>query len=267
MTCTANNGDRDTGLQHLFDVRERSALVTGAASGLGRAMADALTRAGASVFYADINGDKASEAAQAAGANAMSLQVDVTNEKSVRAAFAVANAQNAPDILVCSAGISRAQWIEDMELEQWDAVLRANLTGTFLCCREASRTMIAHRWGRMINVASIAATWAPRPKRFNGGYNYSASKAGVLGMTIRLAVELATHGITANCISPGIMETPLTAHALSEPETREAALDSIPMDRLGKPEDLSGLLLYLCSNSSSYLTGQNIVIDGGYSLW
>lgn len=248
-------------------LRGRRALVTGAASGLGRAMADALTESGTTTFYADIDEGKATSAAKSAGTAASPLGIDVTDLASVRRAFGQATADGPLDILVCSAGISRANWIEEMQIEEWDAVLRTNLTGAFLCCQAAVPGMLQQKWGRIVNVASIAATWAPRPKRFDGGYNYSASKAGVLGMTVRLAVELAPHGITANCISPGIMQTPLTKHALEDPVTRKAAVDSIPMGRLGEPDDLCALLLFLCCDGSSYLTGQNIVIDGGYSLW
>jgi 3-oxoacyl-[acyl-carrier protein] reductase len=272
MTKPAQKKPRDSGVCHLFSVAGRRVCVTGAASGLGKAMAEILVAGGATVYFADLDGDKAAAAAAQADSEgqgvARAIEMDVSQPDSVASAFSTLRAEiSGLDILICAAGISKALWIEDMPLSMWNRVLNVNLTGTFLCCQEAVRLMRPNRWGRILNIASIAATWAPRPERFNGGYNYSASKAGVLGMTLRLAVELAPHGITANCISPGIMLTPLTEHALSEGTTRDQTLACIPMARLGQPEDLLGLTVFLCSSSSGYITGQNLVVDGGYSLW
>jgi NAD(P)-dependent dehydrogenase (short-subunit alcohol dehydrogenase family) len=268
-----NGQRRQTAVEKLFAVAGRTALVTGAASGIGRRMATLLVEAGASVYFSDIDREAAESAALDASTEgqgeARAVHLDVSQVESVRTAFAEirSRSQSQLDILICAAGISKAQWIEDMSASSWQRVLDVNLTGTFLCCQEAVRLMLPRKSGRIINIASIAATWAPRPQRFNGGYNYSASKAGVLGLTLRLAVELAPHGITANCVSPGMMLTPLTTHALSDEQTRAEALAAIPMGRLGTPSDLDGITLFLCSSSSAYLTGQNIVVDGGYSLW
>jgi len=254
-----------------FGLRNRTAVVTGGASGLGRRIGKALACFGAEVYFADLNRDQAREAAEdvaASGDKARHLYVDVTDPISVQRAFdEVADQSGGADILVCSAGISSAHWIEEMELKHWNRVLNVNLTGTFLCCQAAARQMVANRWGRIINIASIAALHAPRPRRFDGGYNYSASKAGVLGLSKRLAAELARYGITVNCVSPGIMHTPLTEKAVSDKETFRQIIDAVPMGRLGSPEDLDGLLVYLSSESSSFLTGQDIMIDGGYSVW
>jgi NAD(P)-dependent dehydrogenase (short-subunit alcohol dehydrogenase family) len=154
-----------------------------------------------------------------------------------------------------------------MTLDTWQRVLDVNLTGTFLCCQAVVRLMINQSWGRIINIASIASRYAPWPKEFNGAYNYSASKAGVVALSRRLAVELAPHNITVNCISPGLLITPLTEKKVTEKELYQKIIDHVPMRRLGTPEDLDGLVMYLCSELSGFLTGQEIFIDGGYSLW
>jgi len=259
-------------LVRLFGLEGRTALVTGAASGLGRRMGTVLAAAGAGVYFGDIDEQGACSAAGEAGSSGVrktrGVFLDVTDTRSVEETFGrIGRETGGLDILVCSAGVSKAEWLEEMSLETWEQVLRVNLTGTFLCCREASRLMIPRRWGRILSVASIAATHAPRPERFNGGYNYSASKAGIIGMTKRLAVELAPYNITVNCLSPGIMLTPLTEKALGEEQTLRQVLDSVPMHRVGRPEDLDGLVVFLCSESSGFLTGQDILVDGGYSVW
>jgi 3-oxoacyl-[acyl-carrier protein] reductase len=254
-----------------FSLQDRTAVVTGGGSGLGRRIGRALACFGAEVYFADLDEERARQSAgeaAACGDKARSLYIDVSDPISVQRAFEeVAGQSGKTDILVCSAGISAARWIEEMELKHWNRVLNVNLTGTFLCCQAAARQMIANRWGRIINIASIAALHAPRPRRFDGGYNYSASKAGVLGLSKRLAVELAPYHITVNCVSPGIMQTPLTEKAVSDETTYKQVIDAVPLGRLGSPQDLDGLLVYLSSQSSSFLTGQDIIIDGGYSVW
>jgi NAD(P)-dependent dehydrogenase (short-subunit alcohol dehydrogenase family) len=259
-------------LFQLFSAKGRTALVTGAASGIGKRIGTVLVAAGAAVYFGDIDEAGAHRAAQEAkligSGRGSPVQLDVADAGSVQNAFGhIAEEAGGVEILVCSAGVSRATWIEEMTLDMWTMVLDVNLTGTFLCCKEAARSMVSQRWGRIVNIASIAATHAPRPKRLEGGYNYSASKGGVIGMTKRFAVELAPYNITANCISPGITETPLTAKALAEEETLRQVLDSVPMRRVGQPSDLDGLVVFLCSESSAFITGQDILVDGGYSVW
>jgi 3-oxoacyl-[acyl-carrier protein] reductase len=255
-----------------FDLSGRTAVVTGGGSGLGRRIGRVLASLGAWVFFADVNEAGARESVSAmaptAGERAAWLVMDVTNPESVAQGFErVVEDRQGCDILICSAGISASRWIEEMTADQWKRVLDVNLTGTFLCCQAAVKPMMARRWGRIINIASVASRYAPWPKRFNGAYNYSASKAGVVALSRRLAVELAPFGITVNCISPGITRTPLTEKSVSDEEVHRQIIDHVPMRRLGKPEDLDGLVIYLCSELSEYLTGQEIFIDGGYSLW
>jgi NAD(P)-dependent dehydrogenase (short-subunit alcohol dehydrogenase family) len=259
-------------LVRLFSLEGKTALVTGAASGIGKRIGIALCSAGASVYFGDLDTEiieSAVDEAKSVGAgDANALLLDVTEPVSVERAFRkIKESENKMDLLVCSAGTSGSKWIEEMTLELWNRVLEVNLTGTFLCCKEAVKYMISQRWGRIINIASMAATCVPRPEYFKGGYNYSASKAGVRILTKRLAVELASYNITANSISPGWIETPLTAQAIEDKNVYEQMLDSIPLHRIGSAEDLDGLIIYLCSESSAYLTGQDILIDGGYSVW
>lgn len=259
-------------LLRLFSVKGRTALVTGAASGLGKRMGTVLAAAGANVYFGDINKDgraaAAREAQEIGGVDTRDILLDVTDMKSVEIALGqIRDETGGPEILICSAGISKGEWIEEMSLETWKGVLEVNLTGAFLCCKEATTSMVQRRWGRIINIASVAASHAPKPKRFDGGYNYSASKAGVIGMTKRLAAELAPYNITANCISPFIMQTPLTKKALADEGTLKEVLEGIPMQRLASPRDLDGLVIYLCSDSSSFVTGQDIIVDGGYTIW
>jgi NAD(P)-dependent dehydrogenase (short-subunit alcohol dehydrogenase family) len=255
-----------------FDFGNKTVLVTGGGSGLGRRIGTVLYSLGAWVFFADLDEESARASAEMVKSDvsgrAAWLYMDVTDPNSVAEGFRRAEKErNKCDILICSAGISGSRWIEDMELDRWKHVLDVNLTGTFLCCQAAVKSMIMHRWGRIINIASIASRYAPWPKKFNGAYNYSASKAGVVAMSRRLAVELAPYNITINCISPGITRTPMTEKSVSDKEVHRQIIDHIPMRRLGKPEDLDGLVMYLCSELSEYLTGQEIFIDGGYSLW
>jgi 3-oxoacyl-[acyl-carrier protein] reductase len=271
--------EREAGPEELREVlfrklrlEQKTAVVTGGGSGIGRRIGTVLAALGADVFFADKNEESARVSAAAAksppGVQAFGLAVDVSEPASVGEAFRrVEEVKRTCHILVCCAGISADRWIGDMELEAWRRVIDVNLTGTFLCCQAAARMMVANRWGRIINLASIASRFAPKPARFNGGYNYSASKAGVVGMSRRLAVELAPYGITVNCISPGILQTPLTAKSVSDEDTRREIIDHVPLRRLGRPEDLDGLIMYLCSELSEFLTGQEILIDGGYSLW
>ncbi|MEM3485602.1 MAG: SDR family NAD(P)-dependent oxidoreductase [Candidatus Methanomethyliaceae archaeon] len=259
-------------LSNLFSLKGKVAFVSGGASGIGKRIATILNYVGAEVYVAD----KDLEGARKVALNAIKftkipchpVYIDVRDYQTVKSAFKqVKDDRGRLDILVCSAGISGAQWIESMEPELWHRVLDVNLTGVFYCCKEAVSLMIPFKWGRIITIASIAASHAPRPEQFNGGYNYSASKAGVIGLTKRLAVELAPYRITVNSISPGFFETPLTRRALQDERTMHTLLDSIPLGRVGRPEDLDGLVVYLCSTSSDYLTGQEILIDGGYSVW
>jgi len=255
-----------------FDFKDRAAVVTGGGSGIGLRIGTVLSALGANVLLADVNEDGVRQAAESLRLNLDTevnwIRMDVTDPDSVEQGFStVQKERGCCDILVCSAGISSSRWIEEMTLDTWKRVLDVNLTGSFLCCQAVVRPMMDQCWGRIINIGSIASRYAPWPKKYNGAYNYSASKAGVVAMSRRLAVELAPYKITVNCISPGILITPLTEKKVTEKTLFQQVIDHVPMRRLGTPEDLDGLVMYLCSELSSFLTGQEIFIDGGYSLW
>jgi NAD(P)-dependent dehydrogenase (short-subunit alcohol dehydrogenase family) len=261
-----------TNLLSKYHFNGKTAVVTGGGSGLGKRMGTLLATLGADVFLIDINEKNVQTAAEflhsELDTNVGWITMDVTNPDSVKRGFSTIYQTNKRcDILVCSAGISSSSWIEDMTIDSWQSVIDVNLTGTFLCCQAVVGIMMDQNWGRIINIASIASRFAPWPEKFNGAYNYSASKAGVVAMSRRLAVELAPYHITVNCISPGLLITPLTEKKVTEKTLHRQIIDHVPMRRLGTPEDLDGLVMYLCSELSSYLTGQEIFIDGGYSLW
>jgi NAD(P)-dependent dehydrogenase (short-subunit alcohol dehydrogenase family) len=256
-----------------YDFHGKTAIVTGGGSGLGFRFGKILAALGTYVTLLDVNEDSVRNAAESLNSTSKTQVrwhvADVTNPNSVKNSITASMlTQGGCDILVCCAGISGSSWIEDMTFDKWKRVIDVNLTGTFLCCQAVTRYMIDNGWGRIINIGSVASHYAPYPKEFNGAYNYSASKAGVVAFSRRLAVELAPHNITVNCISPFILTTPLTVKkAVDNKQVNQQLIDHIPMRRLGKVEDLDGLLMYLCSDLSEYLTGQEIFIDGGYTLW
>ena len=269
---TLKTGSLKNDLLDKYDFSNKNALITGGGSGLGYRFGTVLSSLGACVMLADVNEESVQKASnsihEVSGVDVSYVKMDVTDPESVQNGFSALDNKFGPcDILICSAGISGAKWIEEMPPETWKKVIDVNLSGTFFCCQTAAKSMIPNKWGRIINIASIASRYAPWPKVFDGGYNYSASKAGVVGMSTRLAVELAPHNITVNSISPGILITPLTEKKVTQPELHQQIVDHVPMGRLGSPEDLDGLVMYLCSELSGFLTGQEIFIDGGYSLW
>lgn len=241
---------------------KRVAIVTGAAQGIGLGMAHSLLREGYAVALFDLNKTALDAAVKAAGADTdrlMGLKVDVTSSSQIQDAVTRITEQwKTPDVLVNNAGLTRDKRITKMSEEDWDVVLNVNLKSQFLCVRELVPGMIEQGHGRIINISSRA--WL-------GGFgqaNYSAAKGGVVSFTRTLAIELAKHGITANAIAPGAIDTPILA-PLSE-EQRARIMSTIPVGRLGQPEDIAHALLMFASPSASYITGQLIYICGGRSL-
>jgi 3-oxoacyl-[acyl-carrier protein] reductase len=236
------------------------ALVTGAAQGIGKAVALLLARNGADIVVSDINLEKAEETAkevQALGRKALATKVDVATlgdvEKMVEAILAQFGKV---DILVNNAGIARDKLILRMTEEDWDAVLNINLKGTFNCTKAVVRHMSKQRSGKIVNIASVVGEMG------NAGQgNYAASKAGVIGFTKTIAREFAQRGINVNAIAPGYIETPMT-DALPD-KAKEELKRLIPMDRLGKPEDVAEAVLFLVSEASSYITGHVLNVNGG----
>ncbi len=236
------------------------ALVTGAAQGIGRAIALLLARNGADIVVSDINLEKAEETAKeirAIGPNAISVKVDVANLSDVeRMVEGILEKLAKIDILVNNAGITRDKLVLRMTEEDWDAVLGVNLKGTFNCTKAVLRHMAKPRSGKIVNIASVVGEMGNA-----GQANYSASKAGVIGLTKTVAREYAQRGINVNAIAPGYIETPMT-DALPE-KAKEELKKLIPMERLGKPEDVAEAVLFLVSEESSYVTGQVLNVNGG----
>lgn len=236
------------------------ALVTGAAQGIGKAVALLLARNGVDIVVSDINLEKAEETAkevQTLGRKALAIKVDVAKLDDVEKMVGAILARfGQVDILVNNAGIARDKLILRMTEEDWDAVLNINLKGTFNCTKAVVRHMSKQRSGKIVNIASVVGEMG------NAGQgNYAASKAGVIGFTKTIAREFAQRGINVNAIAPGYIETPMT-DALPD-KAKEELKRLIPMDRLGKPEDVAEAVLFLVSEASSYITGQVLNVNGG----
>jgi 3-oxoacyl-[acyl-carrier protein] reductase len=243
-----------------MEFKEQVALVTGSARGIGRAIAEALVRKGVSLAVADVNLDeaKATSADLAKnGVKTMALRLDVSNSKEVISAFEeILKEFGRLDILVNNAGITRDGLLLRMKEEDWDAVIDVNLKGVFLCAKEAVKAMAKQRYGRIVNIASVVA-FMGNP----GQANYSASKAGIVGLTKTLAKEYASRGITANAVAPGFITTAMT-DALPD-NVKEEMKKAIPMARFGTIEDVANSVVFLASPSCGYITGQVIHVNGG----
>jgi len=236
------------------------ALVTGAAQGIGKAIALLLAKNGAGVVVSDINLEKAQETAneiQGMGRRSFAIKVNVADLKDVeRMVEAIVEQFGRIDILVNNAGITRDRLILRMTEEDWDAVLNVNLKGTFNCTKAAIRHMSKQKSGKIVSIASVSGEMG-NP----GQANYAASKAGVIGFTKTIAREFAGRGINVNAIAPGYIQTPMT-DAVPE-KAKEELKRMIPMERLGQPEDVAQAVLFLVSENSSYITGQVLNVNGG----
>jgi 3-oxoacyl-[acyl-carrier protein] reductase len=244
-----------------IDLTGRVALVTGSTRGIGRAIATALAQAGARVAVTGRDLDKAAAAAQeiaaATGAEVRGFAADVADVAQAAALVEeVERAFGQLDVLVNNAGLTRDNLMMRLKDDDWDAVINANLRGAFATCRAASRGMMKRRWGRIINVASVVGLTGNK-----GQVNYAASKAGLIGMTKSIAKELASRNILANVVAPGFIATDMTA--AMTPEARTTLSAGIPLERLGTPEDIAGMVLVLASDLTGYVTGQVFVVDGG----
>jgi len=244
----------------MFSLKDKVALVTGASQGIGRDTALALTEAGAKVVVAARNEEKLAALVGEivlAGGQALALRMDVADTEQVRAGFKQVIEKFARlDILVNNAAITHDGLSVRMKQEDWDAVIRTNLTGAHLCIQQALGTMMRARAGRIINITSIVAQMGNA-----GQANYVASKAGLIGLTKAMAIEISSRNITVNAVAPGFIETPMT-DALAD-KVKEELKTRIPLGRMGSPRDVAAAILFLASDEAGYIPGHVLDVNGG----
>lgn len=240
-------------------VMHKTAVVTGAGSGIGAGIAALLARHGAKVAVCDLNGERAEVVAaqiNASGGKAVGIKADVTNWTEVSAMVeTTVRVFGGVDILVNNAGALKDNSILKMPEEDWDVVVNTCLKGAWLCCKAVLGHMRAQKFGRVVNITSRA--WLGNP----GQSNYSAAKAGVVGLTRSLALEFAAHGVTVNIVAPGFIEAPMARRL--PPETQEKVINAQPIKRPGRIEDVANAVLFFCDAETSYITGQILYVDGG----
>ena len=241
----------------------RVSLVTGASRGIGRAIARALALEGAVVFVGARDEGRLAEVVREcadSGGTAVALVMDVADRASVDAALQkILGAQGRVDHLVNNAGITRDNLLLRMKKEEWDQVIATNLTGTYLCTQAVLKPMLKQRSGRIVNVTSVVGVTGNA-----GQANYAASKAGIIGFTKAVAREVASRSITVNAVAPGFIDTDMTA-AMTD-KARESLTSSIPLGRVGRPEDVASAVVFLVSDAAAYITGQVLGVDGGFHM-
>lgn len=247
----------------MFSLGGKVALVTGASQGIGRETALALAEAGAKVAVAARNEEKLAALAQeigAKGGEAFAVKIDVADAEQIKAGFkAVLEKFGKLDILVNNAAITRDGLAMRMKLEDWEAVIRTNLTGAHLCAQQALATMMRARSGRIINIASVVAEMGNA-----GQANYVAAKAGLIGLTKAIAIEIASRNVTVNAVAPGFIETPMT-DVLSD-KVKEELKGRIPLGRMGSGRDVAAAIVFLASDEAAYITGHVLDVNGGLYL-
>jgi NAD(P)-dependent dehydrogenase (short-subunit alcohol dehydrogenase family) len=252
-----------------YDLKGQTAVVTGGAQAIGLACVEALAEAGAHVYIADRNlevADKAKAAMKAKGYEVDVIAMEVTDSAQVDAGAArVMKERGRVDILVCNAGIARSETpAEDVTDEHWLNVIDVNLNGLFWCCRAFGKPMLAAGRGSIVNIGSMSGFIVnkPQPQAY-----YNASKAAVHHLTKSLAAEWGARGVRVNAVAPTYINTPLTAFAKTNAAMFDAWIDGTPMARLGEPDEIASVVLFLASNASSLLTGSIVQADGGYTCW
>ncbi|HYI93987.1 MAG TPA: 3-oxoacyl-[acyl-carrier-protein] reductase [Bryobacteraceae bacterium] len=241
-------------------MNNRVAFITGASRGIGRACAVALSQAGARVVLAARNREKLEEVAgeiRTAGREAFVVEIDLSSQESIKQAFAKAHADfGATEVLVNNAGVTKDGLAVRMKADDWNHVITTNLTGAFFCTQQVLQPMMRARWGRIINITSVVGEMGNA-----GQANYSASKAGLIGLTKSLAQEMGGRGITVNAVAPGFVQTDMTG-ILSD-EMKEKLLANIPLRRMGEPGDVAAAVKFLAAEESGYVTGHVLDVNGG----
>ena len=250
-------------MSDVFDLDGRTAVVTGGAQGIGEAMVTGLRDAHARVFIADLNEEIGTATAERLGVEF--VRVDVTDSASVDAAFEhVRSTAGALDVSVHNAGIVHNLPSEELSDDDWRKVLSVNLDGVFYSCRAAGRIMLAQGSGSIVNTGSMSGHISNRPQ---GQSAYNAAKAGVIHLTKSLAGEWADRGVRVNSISPGYVGTELTRRGMENEVWRKAWIDGTPMGRVAEPAEIAPAVVFLASPASSFCTGTDLVVDGGYTVW
>jgi 3-oxoacyl-[acyl-carrier protein] reductase len=247
----------------MFSLKDKVAVVTGASQGIGRETSLALSQAGAKVAVAARNEEKLAALVSeivAAGGTALAVKMDVADAEQVKGGFKqVVEKFGRLDILVNNAAIARDGLAMRMKVEDWEAVLRTNLTGAHLCIQQALPTMMRARAGRIINIASVVAQMGNA-----GQANYVAAKAGLIGLTKAIAIEMASRNITVNAVAPGFIETPMT-DVLAD-KVKEELKTRIPLGRMGSTRDVTAAIVFLASDEAGYITGHVLNVNGGMHL-
>lgn len=250
----------------MFDLTNKVALVTGARRGMGKAHALALAKQGAKVILTDINAGECQLVAdeiKAGKGEAVCFKLDVSNKKDIDIIFdEIIKKFGRLDILVNNAGIYFSKPALEITEEDWDKMISINLKGQFLCAQRAAKEMSKNKWGRIINIASVAS--GQIGVGIAGGAHYTASKGGIIGMSETLAIEWAPFGITVNVVAPGAIDTPMVQAAQMPKEAMDAMLERVPLKRIGRPEEVSAAVVFLASDEASYITGATFYVDGGW---
>lgn len=250
----------------MFELNNKVALVTGARRGMGKSHAIVLAKQGVKVIVTDIDlveCQLVADEIKANGGEAIALKLDVSKSSEVNQVFDEAIKHfGRLDILVNNAGIFLPKLALEMNEEEWDRTLDVNLKGEFLCAQRAAKEMAKNKWGRIINISSIASGGVGIG--FEGAAHYAASKGGIIGMTESLAIEFAPFGITVNAIAPGAIDTPMVGAAQMPKKEMDEMIAGIPLKRIGKPEEISAAVIFLASEEASYVTGVTFYVDGGW---
>jgi len=250
----------------MFNLQNKVVLVTGARRGMGRSHALALAGQGAKVVITDIDlaeCEIVADEVRATGGDVICFKLDVSNKADVDNVFdQVIEKYGRLDILVNNAGIYESKAFLEMTEAEWDRTIDINLKGYFFCAQRAAKEMAKNKWGRIVNIASIASGGVG--VGIAGGAHYTASKGGIIGMTETMAIELAPLGINVNAIGPGAINTPMADPTKMPPGAMDAMLAGVPLKRMGRPEEVSAAVVFLASDEASYVTGATLYVDGGW---